>query len=306
MPLTKLPFSNSRPEEQRQALSKAELMGKSDIAISKHRQLLRWYGVETDEQTSEYVGDCPFCGHTGKFSMNKQTAQWQCFAMNTCGKKGNAYDFIRSIHAKYLEETTESMLLDLKALRKDAIDLEELKDFQLAFNTMTEEWMLPAWSSEGTIVNLYVWRAQQDQDTGKFFRQIMASPGLNQIPYGLQRLTFSTDKPLWIVEGHWDYLAFYGLLRRTKQLGNHDVIGTPGATTIPRKYLSLLSGRNLFVIMDNDKAGEDHANKLFDSMSRDMITPKSVYKMKWPEGFKTGFDVSDVITSLPVTFWNKK
>jgi hypothetical protein len=276
-----------------------DLIGKSDQQLKKYEQLLQRMGIEYYEENTEYLGTCPFC--EGKFSMNKQTALWQCFR---CGKSGNTYALIRLIHPFWLERTSPSQKAELVQLRKGAIDLEEIEDFELAYNGATHQWMIPARTEDGSLNNLYSWVEQYDHKTNESYRQLMSAPGFNQMPYGLNRFRHS-EHPVWILEGHWDYLAFWGLLRRTNQLHKFSCLGTPG-TSFPQKWLDLLRGRAIITCFDNDEAGKKFTDNFASLLSRNMVNPKSLHHLHWPEGFKKGFDVSDVITSLPVGHWKKK
>lgn len=275
-----------------------ELVGKSDEEVKKHELLLRRFGVDYCEENTEFVCVCPFCG--GKLSMNKQTARFQCFH---CSKSGNKYEFIRYIHPFWLEKTTDAHRNDLIKLRKGAIDMEEIVAWELAYCSITDEWMIPSKTEDGNLNNLYSWVRQFDKQ-GESFRQLMAAPGLNQMVYGLNRFRHS-EHPIWVLEGHWDFLAFWGLIRRTNQHHKFSLLGTPG-TSFPAKSLSLLSNRPVITCFDNDKAGEEWTQRFAALLSRNIINVKSLHHIQWPEGLKKGFDVSDVITSLPQGFWKKK
>lgn len=270
-----------------------DLIGKSDEQLKKFEQLLTRFGIDFFEENTEYIGSCPFCG--GKFSMNKKTALWRCFPE---GIGGNTYDLIRRIHPFWLEKTTDAQRQDLIALRKGAVDLEEIIDFEVAYNGVTNQWMIPAKSEEGSINNIYSWVEQWDHKTNEAYRQLMAAPSFFQMPYGLNRFRH-TEHPVWIVEGHWDFLAFWGLLRRTNQLHKFSVLGTPG-TSFPQKWLSLLSGRPVITCFDNDEAGRKFTDSFAATLSRNMCNVKSLHHVAWPEGLPKGYDLSDVITSLPV------
>lgn len=257
------------------------------------------------------MGVCPFenCveyrDKGPKFSMNIQTGMFQCFR---CGLKGNSYTYIREIHRLYLGMTSDEDYEKLCKLRKEAIDVGICQEMQLAYNTATNEWMLPAWGRDGLdkgIVNLYYWRQCHDSVTGKPYRQIYSGPTFKHVPYGVHRLREGTQRPIWILEGHWDYLAFCTLLSATKQTAKFDAIGAPGSGSIPRSYLSIFNGRSVYLSYDNDTAGESHTNTLIQSMNTYGVIPAALYVLKWPEGLNSGFDVSDVITSLPTKLVKK-
>jgi Toprim-like len=177
---------------------------------------------------------------------------------------------------------------------------------QLAFNTSTGEWMLPAWSRGGHaegIVNLYVWRTSFDAETRKPRRQIYSGPTFKQHAYGIHRLR-DGGRPIVVLEGHWDYLAFCSLLSATKMLPKYDCIGKPGSA-FPKSSLSIFNGREVILMFDNDPAGEAGVESICKSMTANGVIPSSLRILKWPEGLDRGFDVSDVITKLPTKFIKK-
>lgn len=272
--------------------------------------MLEWHGVHTTIQGTEFVGDCPFfdCqsfieGKPEKFSMNRQTGQWQCFM---CGKKGNDVVFLQDIHYNWLQQTTPAQLQKLRELRKFAIDMEELVEFQVVFNAVTKEFCLPSWSAEGKLTNLYLWRESFNQEKQLVERQIFSSPGMKQSIYGLHRIRAGTNRPIWVAEGHWDYLALHGLFRRLNLLQKYDLIGCPGAGLFPNIQLSVLGGRSVRLVFDNDKTGIESMDRLVDKLARNHVMSQEVQLIRWPEGLKTGFDVSDSITSLPSSLWPRK
>lgn len=182
------------------------------------------------------------------------------------------------------------------------------EEMQLAWNSATIEWMLPSWGRDGLekgIINLYYWRQFHDPVSGKPYRQIQSGPTFKHVPYGVHRLRDGMQRPIWVVEGHWDYLAFCALLSVTKQTAKFDIIGAPGSGTIPKSYLSIFNGRSVVLAFDNDAAGEHHTTSLIQSMNTYGIMPTSLSIVAWPEGLPKGFDVSDVITSLPQKYIKK-
>lgn len=303
MPSMKLPFQTNQPPETSGPLSKDQLLGvQGSSNESKWEALLKRHGVDPEIQNMELVGDCPFhaCPSFGenklKFTMNRQTAEWRCFV---CGKQGNNVTFIREIHRNSFEQTSDHQRHELRKLRKYAIDIEEIVEMQLALNPLTNEWSLPAWNVEGKIVNLYSYREQFDPQSGKKFMQIQASPSFSHIPYGIHLLRSAPQRTLWVMEGHWDYLAIMGLMRRLKIMNDHDIVAAPGAGTFPSRFLSMFNGRNVVLAFDNDPAGEAGQETLMQGMAKASIMPLTCKHIKWPETLPPKFDVSDVISKLP-------
>lgn len=237
--------------------------------------------------------------------MSIQTGMFRCFR---CDCKGNNYTFIRMIHDHYLAQTTTEQYESLCTLRKEAIDVPICEEMQLAWNYSTEEWMLPSWGRDGLekgIINLYCWRKCFDPISGAPFRQIQSGRTFKHVPYGIHRLRDGVQRPIWVLEGHWDYLSFCSLLSATKQTAKWDALGAPGAGTIPKSYLSIFNGRHVVLAFDNDPAGESHTTSLIQTMNTHGIMPTALSIVTWPEGLAKGFDVSDVISSLPPKYIKK-
>lgn len=232
--------------------------------------------------------------------MNVRTGQWRCF---TCALTGNSYDFIRHIHSTYFATTTDEHYAKLCRTRRGAVDIPILKEMQLAWNHSTQEWMLPSWGTEGAskgIVNLYVYRKSFDPLTGKPSLQVISGPTFKHVPYGIHRLRQGNHRPVWVLEGHFDYLAFSSLLARVGSIqSQYDSLGTPGSGTFPRQFLSVFGGRDVVLLFDNDKAGSDGMEGITRSLSAQGVFPRSLRHIKWATDLPSGFDVSDVITHLP-------
>lgn len=277
--------------------------------INGYQNLLSTYGIDSVLEGENFLGECPFneCldfrGKSPKFSMNIQTGMFQCFR---CHTSGNNYGFIRAIHEHYLASTTEEDYAKLCVLRRNAIDIPICTELQLAYNTATSEWMLPSWGRDRLakgIINLYYWRAQVDPVSAKPYRQIRSGPTFKHVPYGVHRLRDGVQRPLWVLEGHWDYLAFCTLLSTLKLTHKFDAVGAPGSGTIPKSYLSIFNGRSVVLAFDNDVPGQLAQTGLIQSMNTYGIMPASLYCVTWPEGSPK--DVSDVITSLSPKFVKK-
>lgn len=276
---------------------------------NRYALLLEWHGLTPNRSGNEFLCDCPFVdcpsyidGKPEKFTMQCQTAQWRCFV---CNRQGNAYTFLDEIHANSLSKTTEAHLQQLCSLRKGAIEVPDLIEMQVARNPATEQWCVPAWNAEGKISNLYIWKDQYDPESGKLRRQFMSSPTFNHVPYGIHRLRPASNRPIFVTEGQWDYIALMGIFRRLELSNKYDILAAPGAGTFPKKYLSVFNGREVILLYDNDKAGTTGMESLVNNMVNAAVMPLSVKRIVWPSDLKEGFDISDVKTSLPQKYWKK-
>lgn len=277
--------------------------------MKKYEQLCRSYGIHTElDSTGEnYVGDCPFypCredGKVGKFGMNASNGQFQCWV---CTKSGNAYTFIREIHAHYLSRTTSQQLEQLRLRRNFAISEHILREMQVAWNDMSQEWMLPSWGqAQSGIINLYRY-AKCYTDNGKEYHAVLSGPDFKHVPYGVHRLRTAVNRPLVILEGHWDYLAFASLLHRTGEDKNYDCLGATGTGAYPESSIQLLGGRDVILCFDHDQPGRNAVERMLKLVSKNNVMPRRITSLNWPQDLPDGFDISDAITSLPQKHWKR-
>lgn len=320
MPLHKSPFSSQPTTDLAAFLNQVNVgQTKNELLeikappqqVNNYRKVLAFYGVHTDQIGDEFVGDCPFepCkseAKTGKFTMNTQTGMFRCFV---CGQKGNTFTFIRSLHEHYYNQTTQGDLERLAARRGNAIDLWMLEEMQVALNRATNEWLLPSWSTDGAskgLCNLYAWKQSYDEKTAKPYMQILSGPTFKHVPYGIHRLRSGTNRPLWVLEGHWDYMAFGSLLHRLGDESRHDYIAAPGVDTFPKQFVNIFNGREVVLAYDNDIAGRNGMESLMKLMAGHGVYPQSLSVLVWPTDLQDKFDVSDAIVKLPKNHWKGK
>lgn len=234
--------------------------------------------------------------------MNHQTGMFRCFR---CEEKGNNYGFIRAIHKHWYLSTTDDQYLDLCRIRKFGIDVPVLKELQLAYNRTTEEWLIPSWAKDSAhtgIVNLYRYSDAYDERSGQMRKAILSGPGFKHHSYGGHRVRHGAQRPIWVLEGHWDYLAFVTLLHRTNQAGSIDAVAAPGAGTFPASDLDMFNGRKVVIVFDNDEPGQRGKDQLLTNMHKHGVAPLSLHTLKWPADLPSGFDVNDAMHSLPAKY----
>lgn len=248
------------------------------------------------------VATCPFidCQKEDHFFINPATGQWDC---KRCGKNGNTYSFLSMFHQSCMDNTTEEDYHELAKLRS-GIPVSVFKEWKLALSYITKEWLLPAFSQESKLINLYAWRKFYKETLEDYEWTIHSSPTLRQVPYGLHLLGKERTKPLYILEGHWDTLAFYGMASSLQKSGNRlidslDLIGVPGAGSFPKDYLHLLEARDIRILFDNDMAGNEGINNIVKALAQNSIIPMKIGALNWPKEMadKVGYDVRDLIIS---------
>jgi 5S rRNA maturation endonuclease (ribonuclease M5) len=110
--------------------------------------------------------------------------------------------------------------------------------------------------------------------------------GVSYVPYRLPDLLKNHDATVFIVEGEKDAdnLARNGFVATTN---------VQGAGKWREEYNHYFKGRNVVILPDNDKAGKDHAQKVFASLTGVAASVKTVALPDLPDKG----DVSDWITS---------
>jgi len=267
-------------------------------------RFFRFWHTEVRLENRQLRGDCPFpdCPNPhAHFYANPCTGQWDC---KRCGRDGNAYDFLRLLHASWLTDTRPEDYMALcnepdQRFGRAGLLPEVCEEWQLAYIRKHDIWTLPAWSQQhNKLVNLYSWRWLYDDKSGEHYRSILSSPIMRQLLYGVHRISMrgGRSKPLYLCEGHWDALAFHGILWGNGLLDDVDFVGVPGAKTFPDEYLTILSGRNVIWMGDNDDSGETGLTKLVEKIVQKGTIPASLSKVRWPEGLPQGFDIRDIVT----------
>ena len=233
---------------------------------------------------SEYYGNCPFTedGTTkNKLYVNGDTGQWKSF---TSDKEGNIYTFMRDYYElrRYNTEVKDlaSLIDDRKLPAQIFVD-------KVAFNPLTEKYLLPSYNADGETTNLTSWFPGTIQKS---------SPGISKILIGLEKIK-DLDKTIYITEGFWDTLVLQWLF---DSIGMNCIsIGVPGAETFKDEWISYFKDRTVYICFDNDKAG-------FDGQARIATKLRSVVsKIKfliWPEITRPKWDISDLVKE----FYNDK
>ena len=149
--------------------------------------------------------ECPFC-HKDKFYLNTETGQYECKNANTCGEKGNAYNFIRWHHKTCLEATTDEDYRRMKVAR--GFPLQTLKRHELAWDAANHCWLIPYKSEAGKVLNLLRYYPESSRK--------ISLPGLSLGPYGLDQLSQESSRTLFVCEGLFDAISLDHHLREKK------------------------------------------------------------------------------------------
>lgn len=258
--------------------------------------LFEFHGLELRETNDEHEkkADCPFCGKEDHLLINTETTEFHCVY---CDEGGNDFLFLRKLHALSFSKTTKD---DYKELSRDrGIPFPILKQHGLARSALTGRWLIPIGNRKKAIINLCVYDGSSTISTA----------GMKQILYGLDRLTDDTNKTLWLLEGHWDYLAFASALSRSGIRDQHDILAVPGANSFRKTWVSYLTGRNVNVIFDNDhprttpngktiQPGYDGMKKVLNICRTVKLKPAKISTVQWEGRLPSGYDVRDFCNDL--------
>lgn len=237
-----------------------------------------FFGCSFKANGSQSVSDCPLCGKPDHFYVKNETGQYDC---KRCGSKGNAYTFIREIHANALEQTTEKDWKELSKLRK-GIPWQEFQEAQFAKDGTN--WLVPDFNSEGKISVVNSW-----YPGSKFF-----PCGLPTQLGGIEQLKTCTDMEMIhvICEGRWDRIALKWAIKKAGLSDKYLTYNVPGASIFKAEWVEALKGRHIVLLYDADdpgKKGMERTEKLL------VPVAKSLRRINWPEGSADGYDVNDFV-----------
>lgn len=228
-----------------------------------------------DVGSNQAITDCPFCGKEKHFFFNKENYLWDC---KVCFKSGNAIEFIRAYYDS-LDTLTKGVedIAAARGLPKSAVNLAKVK-----FNPANGSYLIPTFRS-GKVSNLY--KADRNYE-GKLI--IRASP---TIGHTLMDWPDDTYDSIWVLEGHWDRIAFNCINKDP----NAVAIGLPGAGTWKDDWNQLLDNKDVILCYDNDRPGVEGRNRLvLKHIANSPYKPKSIKYIKWPENYKDGYDLNDL------------
>jgi len=223
-----------------------------------------FHGVDLNWKSGdkEAIGDCPWCGREGKFSVNVAKGTYRCFvcAEGTSKGGGNAYTLIRRIHDASLKQKLSSKTFDVLKTDRRLLDVQSLKNWGIVPSISTRNWLVPGYGIDGKLNQLYRYISVQ----GKM--RLIPTPTLgHQIHASTQ---FNSSKPtIYVCEGPWDAIALEEVLQHAKMTSDgikltsnpHAsmaaeslVIAVPGCETFNESWLPLFSNKQVVLLYDSD------------------------------------------------------
>lgn len=246
-----------------------------------------FHGLDLDwsEGRKEALGDCPWCGKEGKFSVEISSGLWRCFSCNEGSNNakgivhgGNSYSFLRLLH-RYSQEKKhvfKEKQLEALANHRHLLSIQTLTDWGITASFLGKNCLVPGYGDPSRLCQLYRYSKIKDKK-GQWNYRLLATPqhGVkssdNEEIYhtllGLQLWEESKDT-VYVCEGPWDALALWEVLKRCKRsdsgrlvltanagislLAEANVVAVPGCTTFAKKWCKWFRGKKVCLLFDND------------------------------------------------------
>lgn len=278
-------------------------------------------GLEIRSGRKDATADCLFCGREGKLNILIDKGTFRCAV---CNKAGNQYSYIRKLHEDSLKATPEKEYETLAAERK-LLSGKSLKAWGVCKSILNGKWLLPGYSADGSLNNLYQYIYNGER------KLLLPTATMKHQMFG--RHLYDDSKPLvYLCEGVWDSISLWEVLGSCKSvegegvslvrtsnaasslLSESNVLGIPGAMVFDKSWCSLLSGKTVIFMCQNDhphknlKTGEDSPPASYSGMTRiakmlaaEKSPPNGMLYLYWGENgfdlnFPSGFDVRDDLT----------
>lgn len=208
---------------------------------------------------------------------------------------------MRQLHAAYLALMTKEDYAWLREMRPGITTAMFKKYGVVRFGPSSVG--VPSYNMEWTaskIVSFPLWR--ELSKNGGVYRQFMNPRLIKSGLFGLQFLNPRKRKPLYICEGQWDLMAWDGVC--TKYIMKSgipfsetiDMIAVCGSGGFPRRNISLLNGRDVYLLFDNDDAGLAGVERLRHVISETGTVPLSLHRLTWADDLPSGYDIRDLIS----------
>ncbi len=206
-----------------------------------HHGLSLRLGVGDDQA----LGDCPFCGKEDKFYVGQQTGLWHC---HSCQEKGNPVGWLRRLwEASGFPEGSSSQLAAERRLRAP----QTLEAWGVRWSTLTEEWLVPLYNSQGLISQLC--RYALVGSRWMLLPTPSAELGIHDGVAGPHNLDEVEDaSTVYLCEKPWDAMCLWETLAESGHGDEATVLSLRTASTWHESYAPLLAGKKVVVMFDND------------------------------------------------------
>lgn len=289
-----------------------------------------FHGVDIDATTrEEAVAACPFCGREGKFYVSVGTGQYSC---KVCMEQGNAVTFLRKLWEQSWSDTSSEDYETLAADR-DYLSTDGLMEWGVCKSMLTGEWLVPGYSADGRLTQLYRYVKMGGAAGGK--PRLLATPNFNQQLHGVTHFDPNRSQ-VWIAEGVWDGVALWEMLRKVrkedgqlvfcedvdKSLASEvNILAVPGCGVFLDTWAPLLTGKDVTLLYHNDHPRTNQTTGKIQEPVGTMamrraagITsacgPRSLQYLNWgTDGYdpelKDGYDLRDCLGEATADEWLK-
>lgn len=226
--------------------------------------------------SKEVTADCPFCGRSGKLSINSTNGMWRCLLCNEGEEKGksvkggNSMVFLRTLfrlgreavetpstktQARYKELTVERGFLQVNTLHR----------WEIAPSLITDEWTIPSYNPEGKLCQLSRYARIKGSD-GTYKNRWLNTKTLAPQIFGMH--LWNKSKPfVYVCEGPWDAMILYEMLTSVKRTENGlaptgsvrsslyneaNIIALPGCNQFNERWSTLFEDLHVILMFDND------------------------------------------------------
>lgn len=281
-----------------------------------------FHGVDLSVEGSHAVGDCPFCGRDGKFSVDVATGLWRCFvcAAGTAAGGGNGLVFTRLVHehaaASITSDTRRSgSFASTVANDRRLLSVDTPQAWGMA-PARDGAWLVPGYGADGRLDQVYRRTHMRDKESGEWYWVLLPTPGI--WPEGkVHALHMPTEQAeaaragntsnhLWVMEGLGDGMAISEVCAGI----GVDVVAVPGCNVWRDEWTERCRGKHVTLFFDSDQPKEHTPGKAsragYDGIVRVAKrlsgVAASVRWLKWgPDGYDpgrpSGWDVRDHLTS---------
>lgn len=235
--------------------------------------------VEQGETEGQVYGRCPFTGKDGKFYINKENLLWDS---KVAGLSGNFEQFLERISERNVERLKRRQLARLEEHR--GLPPEAYKPWKLGWDG--QQFTMPVRNAQGKIVDIRRWKPGD---------RLRSTTGCATGLLGHELIGSDTSVPIYLCEGEWDAMALRWLF--TQQQRKHRrgiVVGVPGATSFKSDWVNSFYKRAVYVLYDNDEAGEDGEVQIRKRLED--VAAQIAY-IHWPAAFPLKADVRDWVIS---------
>jgi len=246
-------------------------------------KILDHLNIPYDEQSEDCIITCLDCSAESKCSVSKSEGNiWQCYR---CKRQGNSITLIQLYYASLPELTKQQAQKYVH--RKPGVPLKSLRDIGVKY--CGRYFWFPVYSANKKLIALTKYCTESNIAYGS------PKPASCSI-MSLDRLTGA--KEIWVAEGQADYLVMLGQMKNADR--PIDLLGTSGSG-FAGSYLHVLEGKDVVLLYDNDKAGQDGVQSVARRMKQSGHTVGSIKYLDWSkirvpqhEEIPDKFDIRDL------------